>query len=286
LGQEVKPSSADQNPASTGFESTKGNPRKNRRLRLWRMFTGLFFRHSPTAAIPAVTCNFMTTYLTKIINGKTYHFRSTVDKNCVDIVHGIFYNRLEKYFEGCSDSVSAIARHKTLIDEKLKEGFQVTEFTEALENTTDVYDKAKWHFGGDFPDDLDDFQGYVHTGMFLGWLIDSDLVSDEFKSDHEEEIGAFEKKELTGSQIFERCCDGVLMLEDINELGNKFALHYFDFSKGKYVADYEATLSNDLPTMYHVADTWGNYRKLKVMLDNRFADWKKQKSKKPFWRLW
>jgi hypothetical protein len=228
----------------------------------------------------------MTTYLIKTEDGKIHHFRATVDNNGVDIVHGIFYNWLGKYFEGCGDNVSAIARQKQLIDEKLKEGFQITEFTETLENTTDVYDKAKWHYGGEFPNDLDEFQGFVHTGMFLGWLADNDLMSDQFNSDFEDEIREFKTQKLTGSQIFERCCDGVLMLEDISELGNRFALHYFEFDKGQYLADYEAALAGNLPTMYHVADTWDNYKKLKVVLDKRFSEWKNQNSKKPFWKLW
>lgn len=217
----------------------------------------------------------MTTYLTKIEDGKTHHFRVTVDKNGVDIVHGVFYNWLGKYFEGCGDNASAIARQKQLVDEKLKNGYQVTEFKKALENTVDVYDKAKWHFGGDFPEDLDDFQGYVHTGMFLGWLIDNNLVSDEFKNDHAGEIEKFKQLKLTGSQIFERCCDGVLMVEDISELGNRFALPYFDFDTGQFLDDYEKTLSENLPSLYYVADIWDNYLKLKQVLDKRFLDWKK-----------
>jgi hypothetical protein len=228
----------------------------------------------------------MTTYLTKIEDGKTHHFRATVDNNGVDIVHGVFYNWLGKYFEGCGDNISAKKRQKELVKEKLNEGFQITEFKEILENKVDVYDKAKWHFGGEFPDDLDDFQGYVHTGMFIGWLIDNALMSEEFNADHEAEIQLFKQHELTGSQIFERCCDGVLMLEDISELGNRFALHYFDFETGQYLNDYDTTLSNGLPSMYHVADTWDNYKKLKSVLDKWFTDWKNQNNKKPFWKLW
>jgi hypothetical protein len=121
---------------------------------------------------------------------------------------------------------------KELVEEKLKEGFQITDYQQTLENTVDVYDKAKWHFGGNFPEDLDIFQGYVHTGMFLGWLIDNDLVSDQFKEDFEEEINEFKEHELTGPQIFERCCDGVLTLEELNEQGNRFALPYFNFDTG------------------------------------------------------
>ena len=228
----------------------------------------------------------MMTYLTKIENGKTSHFRAAVDNNGVDIVQGVFYNWLEKYWQGCGDNASAITKQKELVDQKLIEGFQITEFKETLENKVDVYDKAKWHFSGQFPAELDDFQGYVHTGMFIGWLIHNDLMSEEFNADHEKEIQLFKQYEVTGSQIFERCCDGVLLLEDISELGNRFSLHYFDFETGQYLNDYDATLSNGLPSMYHVPDTWNNYKKLRAILDKRFADWKNQNNKKPFWKLW
>ena len=216
----------------------------------------------------------MTTYLTKTEDGKVHHYRATVDTNGVAIVHGVFYNWLGKYWQGCGDNTSAIAKQKELIDEKITEGFQVTEFNETLENTVDVYDKAKWHFGGNFAEDLDEFQGYVHTGMFLGWLIDNDLISEEFKSDHEDELQLFDRRELTGPQVFQRCCDGVLMLEDLSELGNRFALPYFDFETGQYLNDYDEALSKDLPSEYHVSDTWDNYKKIKQVIDKRFLEWK------------
>ncbi|MFD2918507.1 hypothetical protein ACFS6H_02225 [Terrimonas rubra] len=228
----------------------------------------------------------MTTYLTKIEEGQTHHFRATVDGFGVDIVQGIFYNFMGKYFIGCGDNASAIKKYNELIAENLKDGFKVTEFKETFENSTDVYDKAKWHYGGDFPVELNYFQGHVHTGMFIGWLIANGLMSEEFTNVHEEEIEAFAKKELTGSQIFERNCDGVLLLEDVSELGNRFALYYFDFSKGQYLNDYDAVLSNDLPTMYHVPDTWENFEKLKPVLDKRFTEWKNQDIQRPFWKYW
>ena len=220
----------------------------------------------------------MTTYLTKIEDGKTHHFRATVDNHGVDIIHGVFYNWLGKYFEGCGTNASAMDRQKQLVEEKLKEGFQITEFKETLENTVDVYDKAKWHFGGEFPEELDSFQGYVHTGMFLGWLIDNDLVGEEFKNDFAEEIEKFKAQELTGAQIFELCCDGVLLVEDISELGNRFALSYFDFNSGQYLGDYEITLANNLPSLYYVSDTWINYEELKKITIKDILDWKNKNS--------
>ncbi len=228
----------------------------------------------------------MTTYLTKKEDGKTHHFRITVENNGVSIVTGVFYNWLGKHFEGCGDNASAVERQKQLIDEKRKDGFHITEFIQTLENTTDVYDKAKWHYDGEFPSELDESQGFVHTGMFLGWLVDNDLMSEEFNSDFEDDIRDFKSQELTGAQIFERCCDGVLMLEDISEPGNRFALHYFDFDKGQYLVDYETLLAKGLPTMYHVEDTWENYKKLKIQLDKRHSEWKNQNNKKPFWKFW
>lgn len=218
----------------------------------------------------------MTTYLTKNENGITHHFRATVEQNGVAIVSGEFYNYLAKYWQGCGDNASAQTKLKELVDEKLKEGFQIAEYRETLENSVDVYDKAKWHFGGNFPEELDIFQGYVHTGMFLGWLIDNDLISDQFKEDFEEEISDFKNHERTGSQIFEGCCDGVLTLEELNETGNRFALPYFNFDTGQYLSDYETTLASNLPSTYHVADNWENYEKLKKVLDRRFAEWKSQ----------
>jgi hypothetical protein len=139
-----------------------------------------------------------------------------------------------------------------------------------------VYDKAKWHFEGDFPGDLLPFQGYIHTGMFLGWCIENNLVSDIFKTDLAKEIAHFKQQKLTGSEIYEQCCDGVLMSEDLNDTGNAFAKAYFDFETGAYLADYEKTLGMLLPSIYHVADTWDNYYALKQVIDERFREWQAQ----------
>ena len=57
-----------------------------------------------------------------------------------------------------------------------------------------VYDKAKWHYDGDYPSALAHSQAFVHTGMFLGWLIDHDLVSEEFVEDTSDGIGRFKRR--------------------------------------------------------------------------------------------
>lgn len=137
-----------------------------------------------------------------------------------------------------------------------------------------VYDNAKWHYEGDFPGDLLPFQGYVHTGMFLGWCIDNDLMSEQFKTDLAKEIAHFKKQKITGAQIYEGCCDGIFMSEDLNETGNQFAAAYFNFDTGSYLSDYEDTLGGVLPSLYHVEDSWENYNKLKPVIDRQFQAWK------------
>jgi hypothetical protein len=218
----------------------------------------------------------VTTYLTKTENGQLHHFRATVEETGVEMVQGVFYNWLNRHWHNYDNEQAALAAQKELVASKLAEGFIMAEYEPIPENTIDVYDKAKWHFGGDFPEGLDAFQGYVHTGMFVGWLIDHELVSAAFKKDFAAEINSFRQQQHTGAQIYQSCCDGALMLEDLNETGNRFALAYFNFDTGEYLSDYEATLGMDVPTIYHVKDTWSNYQKLKVIIDFRFDAWLKQ----------
>lgn len=136
-----------------------------------------------------------------------------------------------------------------------------------------VFDKAKWHSDGEFPEDLDEGQAFVHTGLFLGWIIDNDLLSKEFADDLDNEIQQFKARKLTGPGVYQ-ACDGVFMDDMLNEVGLAFTTKYFDFENGKFVHDYES-LFPGLPSMYHVQDTWENYNKLKSVIDKRFAAWKK-----------
>lgn len=140
---------------------------------------------------------------------------------------------------------------------------------------TEKYDDASWHSEGDFPEDLPEEQAYVHTGLFLGWAIEKGLVSELFLRQSEEEVAAFRAREITGPRLFETAWDGKLFVEMLTEEGNAFAREYLDFETGDYLHDYEQTLGGDLPSLYHVADTWENYGKLQRVLDQRLAEWRR-----------
>ena len=77
--------------------------------------------------------------------------------------------------------------------------------------------------------------------------------------------------------FFLQACDGKFTDEDLNDEGNAFVPTYFDFQTGKYLADYEKTIGTDLPQLYYVKDTWENFDSLKLVLDNRLAEWRKTK---------
>ena len=146
-----------------------------------------------------------------------------------------------------------------------------------------VYDKAKYHYDGDFPADLEIEQGFVHTGMFLGWIIEHDLYSEWFGKELAGYVAACKAREMTGAKVFE-ACDGVFMEDMLSEEGNRFAQYYFDFERGKYLSDYGELLGQGLPTIYHVSDSWANYERLRARIDKRYGEWKRLQS--GGWRSW
>jgi hypothetical protein len=108
-----------------------------------------------------------------------------------------------------------------------------------------VYDKAKYHYGGDYPPGLPDEQAFVHTGLSLGWIIDRGLYSSEFADYAGEQVAAFRARERTGPQVYE-WCDGALIDDMLSEEGNAFSQAYFDFDRGGFLPDYEELLAGDL----------------------------------------
>lgn len=137
-----------------------------------------------------------------------------------------------------------------------------------------VYDKAEYHQDGDdFPKGLPRRQVFVHTGMFVGWLIEHDMIAEGFL----EETQGFKERKVTGAQVF-KAWDGCLTSDVLTDEGNAFAGYYYngeDGLGGPYFEDYEAKLVGDLPSLYHVKDTWENYDTIRKQIDQRYEEWKK-----------
>ena len=137
-----------------------------------------------------------------------------------------------------------------------------------------VYDKARYHYEGTYPKELPEEQAFVHTGFYLGWIIDHQLYSDEFRDESAELITRYTAREITGAEVYESW-DGCLLDTMLNDEGNAFSRAYFDFDHGQFLADYVELLGGDLPTLYHVTNSWENYERLRVRLDQRFEEWRR-----------
>lgn len=142
-----------------------------------------------------------------------------------------------------------------------------------------VYDKAEWHSSGDYPSDLPEEQAFVHTGLYLGWIIDNSLYSEEFAEDNNDMIEQFREREVLPSEVY-KACDGCLADDMLNPEGNAFSQYYFDFEKGQFLQDYNRLFVSGLPSLYHVTESWGNYDQLKTIINDRYKQWKKNNDSK------
>jgi hypothetical protein len=163
--------------------------------------------------------------------------------------------------------------------ELISKGFVISDLPESLVTMDAVFDKAKWHVNDEFPSDLDQYQSYVLTGLYVAWIIDSDFFEQDFKNENQKAINQHLTRQTTPVKFYEEQLDGVFDAEGLTQEAIKFTSHYFDLEKGQYVDDYLLIFDpdNNLPSMFHVADCWENYETLKPVLDKQFAEWKRTK---------
>ena len=134
-----------------------------------------------------------------------------------------------------------------------------------------IYDNAKNHFLGNFPNDLPIEQAYVHIGMYLGWIIENEHYSEYFEDEADIQIYRFVNRQISCT-ILSEIWYGYLGYELFDHDGNLFT-HYY-YGGGIYRKDYETLLAESLPSVYHVQDSWENYQTVAQQISQRFNDWK------------
>ena len=147
------------------------------------------------------------------------------------------------------------------------------------------YDRADWHYGGNYPKGLPPENGGTHIGMFLAWAILHNFESEMHRKDSAESLRAVRERKMTGREFLFKECDEKFTSNDLNDEGNAFAKWYYD-GDGKvspYINDYDALIAKGLPSLYHAEDTWATYDHLAPTIDRRFAEWKQQGQKKSWW---
>ena len=135
-------------------------------------------------------------------------------------------------------------------------------------------DRADWHYGGDFPNDLPIENGATHIGMYLTWIIKNNLQSEFLDEEMPEAINDLRKRKISGRDFLLDYCDEKFTEEELSEEGLAFTEDYYSED---YISDYEATLADGLASIYYVENSWENYDKIAPAISKRFNEWKKKK---------
>ena len=107
--------------------------------------------------------------------------------------------------------------------------------------------------------------------MYLGWIINNDLYSEFFEDEAAGQMIKFQRRDISCT-ILSELWDGYLGHELFSKEGNMFTYYYY--AGGLYRRDYTDILSNDLPSLYHVKDSWENFDKMAQKITERFKQWK------------
>lgn len=122
------------------------------------------------------------------------------------------------------------------------------------------------------------------TAYFLGWLIQKDLVSDEFRRTYDHEtIRAVRDGRMTPVEFYAGYMDYVLVRDDIAPEILKFVDLYFrdgtrdmalNHGMRRYFFDYYKAVcsSFDIPRYYCVDFNWDSFRRLSEILDRRLNE--------------
>lgn len=140
-----------------------------------------------------------------------------------------------------------------------------------------AHDRIDWHSGADnFPPDLPAEAGATHIGMYLAWAITRGLEGALHRGESQTALDAVRERRMTGREFLLLVCDGKFREAELNILGNAFTRSYYGADQPtSYFVDYDACLGANLPSLYHVADTWENFDRIAARVDQRFEEWRR-----------
>jgi hypothetical protein len=111
--------------------------------------------------------------------------------------------------------------------------------------------------------------------MFLAWAIIHGLEGEDHREDCPASLAAVRARQMTGRQFLLRECDEKFTDVDLSDEGNAFAKYYYGDPEWLYLRDYDRIMASNLPSTYHVEDTWENYDKIAGVISRRFDEWKR-----------
>jgi hypothetical protein len=89
------------------------------------------------------------------------------------------------------------------------------------------YDDASWHYGGDYPKDLDESYASVNIGMFVAWCLLNNLGNRSFLQDIDNGINQLLQHQITPGKYVIEYLDEVFTSDIISVKGCKFVAYYY-----------------------------------------------------------
>ena len=136
-------------------------------------------------------------------------------------------------------------------------------------------DRADWHYGGDYPKGLPPENAGTHIGIYLAWVIHRQLGSKQLVKLGAETYQKVLRREATGRDLLFAELDEKFFPQLLNSEGGAFTSAYYETND--FLNDYDLVLGGELESLYHVQDSWENYDKMAVRLDERLAAWRSER---------
>lgn len=141
-----------------------------------------------------------------------------------------------------------------------------------------IVDCLDWHYRGYYPVNLDKKNAGTHIGMYLAWIINSNLGSEELINLSNEDIQRIKNKNMTGREFLIENCNGILNDKFIHKQAKEFSLGYYLSSREdycQYLGDYLDTFKRSQKgSLYELEDSWENYEKIARIITSRYNSWK------------
>jgi hypothetical protein len=136
------------------------------------------------------------------------------------------------------------------------------------ENLWMKFDDAEYYFL-DFESDLPNEAGGIPMGMYLAWMAGRQLLSAGLAG----KLALRQGREESWTERLFDLCDGKLMSDDFNEVGEAFTRHYYT----GYARDYIACLGitdDSADGVCRVPESPENLAKVSQLLDRRWIEWR------------
>ena len=138
------------------------------------------------------------------------------------------------------------------------------------------FDRADWHYSGNYPADLPTEAASTHIGMFFAWVALHGLAGQLHTEEGPDELRRLTERTITPGFYVRAAMDEKFWPEDLSEEGIQFADAYYR-SNGYY--NDLARITEGLPSIYHLPDSWESYERVAPLIEEAFNRWKAEGAK-------